>query len=116
MLARQAVLLTPSRSPAPAQLLSYKQNASVSPFFAALTTSILVSPLFATLTENAGVSLPLFPIWNSPLLPRHHSPPPALQCSFLLGDHRMPTRDDAWNLLCEYTASESLRKHMLAVE
>jgi putative nucleotidyltransferase with HDIG domain len=28
----------------------------------------------------------------------------------------MPTREDAWQLLCEYTASESLRKHMLAVE
>jgi putative nucleotidyltransferase with HDIG domain len=28
----------------------------------------------------------------------------------------MPTRDDAWKLLCEYTASESLRKHMLAGE
>jgi putative nucleotidyltransferase with HDIG domain len=28
----------------------------------------------------------------------------------------MPTRDDAWKLVCEYTASESLRKHMLAVE
>ena len=28
----------------------------------------------------------------------------------------MPTREDAWNLLCEYTESESLRKHMLAVE
>jgi len=31
------------------------------------------------------------------------------------GTH-MPTREDGWKLLCEYTASESLRKHMLAVE
>ncbi|MBZ5535798.1 MAG: HDIG domain-containing protein [Acidobacteriia bacterium] len=28
----------------------------------------------------------------------------------------MPNRDDAWALLCEYTQSESLRKHALAVE
>ncbi len=28
----------------------------------------------------------------------------------------MPNRTDAWNLLCEYTESESLRKHALAVE
>jgi len=26
------------------------------------------------------------------------------------------TRDEAWSLLCEYTASDSLRKHALAVE
>jgi putative nucleotidyltransferase with HDIG domain len=29
---------------------------------------------------------------------------------------KMPSRDDAWKLLCEYTAGESLRKHALAVE
>ena len=28
----------------------------------------------------------------------------------------MPTRKDAWNLLCEYTQNENLRKHALAVE
>jgi putative nucleotidyltransferase with HDIG domain len=28
----------------------------------------------------------------------------------------MPTRDQAWQLLCEYTQSDSLRKHALAVE
>jgi putative nucleotidyltransferase with HDIG domain len=28
----------------------------------------------------------------------------------------MPSREHAWKLVCEYTASESLRKHMLAVE
>jgi putative nucleotidyltransferase with HDIG domain len=28
----------------------------------------------------------------------------------------MPTREQAWNLLCEYTQNENLRKHALAVE
>ena len=28
----------------------------------------------------------------------------------------MPSREDAWALLCEYTQNESLRKHALAVE
>ncbi|MDP6455876.1 MAG: HDIG domain-containing protein [Candidatus Marinimicrobia bacterium] len=27
-----------------------------------------------------------------------------------------PTREDAWNLLCEYTESDSLRRHALGVE
>src|ERR1700722_18949603 len=31
-------------------------------------------------------------------------------------EKKMPTRDDAWTLLCEYTQNESLRKHALAVE
>jgi putative nucleotidyltransferase with HDIG domain len=28
----------------------------------------------------------------------------------------VPTRDEAWQLVCEWTQSDSLRKHMLAVE
>jgi putative nucleotidyltransferase with HDIG domain len=28
----------------------------------------------------------------------------------------MPSREDAWGLVCEWTESDSLRKHMLAVE
>ncbi len=28
----------------------------------------------------------------------------------------MPTRDEAWQLVCDWTQSDSLRKHMLAVE
>jgi putative nucleotidyltransferase with HDIG domain len=28
----------------------------------------------------------------------------------------MPTREEAWELVCEWTESDSLRKHMLAVE
>lgn len=28
----------------------------------------------------------------------------------------MPTREDAWSVVCEFTKSESLKKHMLAVE
>src|SRR5437868_14396566 len=28
----------------------------------------------------------------------------------------MPNRDEAWELLCEYTKGDSLRKHALAVE
>lgn len=32
------------------------------------------------------------------------------------GETIMPTREEAWELLCEYTQGESLRKHALAVE
>jgi putative nucleotidyltransferase with HDIG domain len=30
--------------------------------------------------------------------------------------HQLPSREEAWALLCEYTASDSLRKHALGVE
>jgi putative nucleotidyltransferase with HDIG domain len=33
-----------------------------------------------------------------------------------LGYHERMTRDQAWDLLCEFTKSEGLRKHALAVE
>jgi hypothetical protein len=29
---------------------------------------------------------------------------------------RLPSRDQAWGLLCQYTEKEGLRKHALAVE
>jgi putative nucleotidyltransferase with HDIG domain len=35
---------------------------------------------------------------------------------FRASGEKMPTRNDAWILLCEYTQNESLRKHALAVE
>ena len=28
----------------------------------------------------------------------------------------MPTRDEAWSLFCDWTESDSLRKHVLGVE
>src|SRR5512147_1803318 len=34
----------------------------------------------------------------------------------LLTWRSVPTRDDAWQLVCEWTESDSLRKHMRAVE
>ncbi len=28
----------------------------------------------------------------------------------------IPSRNDAWHLVCEYTSNDSLRRHMLSVE
>src|SRR5271167_205279 len=42
--------------------------------------------------------------------------PPAIHYWLRHWEQRMPTRYDAWKLLCEFTESESLRKHMLAVD
>jgi len=39
-----------------------------------------------------------------------------LKLTFIYLEALVPTREDAWKLVCEYTNSESLRKHMLAVE
>ena len=94
--ARHAVLLTLPKSSRPGQLLFYKQNASVSPLFATLTSrpqliektatlspflatltaSAPVTPLFATLTKTAGVSHRLFPFRYSPLVTSHSPLPP----------------------------------------
>ena len=55
----------------------------------------------------------------SPLVPR----PPASRASRIrIRSARVPSmqvqlsRDEAWDLLCEWTSSDSLRRHMLAVE
>jgi len=39
---------------------------------------------------------------------------PVLVCKIRLS--LMPSRAEAWELLCEYTKGDSLRKHALAVE
>jgi len=113
--ARQAVLPIPSKPSGPTQLLSYKQNASVSPLFATLTSrpqlaenTAALSPLlatlaasapvtlvFATLTKTAGVSTLLFPFWNSPLAALH----PSLECGSSAAASRSTTPSFHRNIL-----------------
>ena len=110
--ARHAVLLTPSKSLHPSQLLFYKQTASISPLFATLTsrpqltenTSTLssflatltasapVSPVFATLTKSAGCHFVSSHSGtrHSPLLTRHFSFREMCQSSRCL--HRSPPK------------------------
>src|SRR6266446_4502011 len=68
MLARQVVHLTPSKSPAPSQLLSRQHFVRVSPLAATLMNlpasvankrlTAELTPLAATLTKNRGVGVP----------------------------------------------------------
>ena len=50
------------------------------------------------------------------LLPGRTDIPVCPQSLGFLHTENMPDRNDAWELLCEYTKGESLRKHALAVE
>jgi len=92
--ARHAVLLTPSKSSCPTQLLFYKQNASVSPLFATLTSSSYSSHSIAFSRSLFSYSYELLrhpkihnfflffrfqtpcqkhPGWGTPSLPARHS-------------------------------------------
>jgi putative nucleotidyltransferase with HDIG domain len=42
--------------------------------------------------------------------------PPALPVAVSLASMASPSRDEAWDLFCEWTESESLRRHVLGVE
>ena len=118
--ARYAVLLTPPKPSGPTQLLFYKQNTSISPLFATLTSrpqiaenaatlspfpatltaSSPVTPVFATLTKNAGVSHPL-PTLD--LATRHSPLPPGeahhLSCLSLPGSPKRKTPSFLFNSL-----------------
>jgi hypothetical protein len=91
MLARHAVLLTPSKSSGPPQLPSCKQIAPLTPLAATLMdfpASVAnkrlmtrLSPLAATLTRNRGAALPGFDI---PTFRRSFNLSPFLSCFYTL--------------------------------
>src|SRR6266481_9162733 len=99
MLARQVVHLTPSKSPAPSQLLSRQHFVRISPLAATLMDlpasvankrlTAELSPLAATLAKNRGVGVPrgtpssasvkiavlsFHAVTNCPLFPREEQP------------------------------------------
>src|SRR5258708_12371342 len=70
---------------------------------------------FGTLwSANAQLSLLRHQPWH-PYRPNRNACSIYATISFSSGAP-MPTREDAWKIVCEFTQSESLRKHMLAVE
>src|SRR5580704_4329878 len=97
MLAHPAVLLTPSKSSRPTQLLSLQHSARVSPLAATLTNlpaSIAnkrltqsLNPLDSTLTKNRGGlafgPTPILPIWNT-LNSRPRAHPSVISASHFL--------------------------------